>query len=83
MNAGPAGSGVAVPKCVCHDEPMLFNGDRRYRAGGFWYCRIKHRRRGAVRYATNFKYRAEQGMRTRRNKALVRRRERQLRRAES
>lgn len=35
--------------CSCHNEPMYWNIDSRYRAGGFWQCRAKRRERNARR----------------------------------
>lgn len=41
-----------APACKCHDYPMLFNVDTRYRAGGFWRCTIKQRERSRILYHT-------------------------------
>ena len=45
MNDLDASPGDRVPVCECHDEPMLWNKDARKRAGGFWRCRIKTRKK--------------------------------------
>ena len=35
--------------CACHDKPMHFSKDKRYRRGGFWQCSEKRRERNAKR----------------------------------
>lgn len=32
-----------TPICKCHGEPAKWTKDNRYRAGGYWRCRMKHR----------------------------------------
>lgn len=39
-----------TPFCECHGEPMLWNKDVRYSAGGFWRCRPKDRARQQAIY---------------------------------
>lgn len=39
-----------APLCKCHNEPLLWNRDQRYRAGGFWKCRIHRRKIDKDRY---------------------------------
>lgn len=66
------------PKCKCHGEPSLWHPDARYKAEGFWYCRVKNREANkkwsdnlhGVAYARRL-------MRQRRWKAIDRRRRRE------
>ena len=36
--------------CACHGQEMYWNPDSRYRKGGFWACRVKHRESARRRY---------------------------------
>ena len=69
--------------CVCHDEPMYWIKDPRYRAGGFWACAVKRRAtmRSYYHERQAFVVRGRKRLNARRSKALKRRRERQLREA--
>jgi hypothetical protein len=40
-----------TPLCTCHGEPMAWNTSARYRAGGFWRCRIRKQKKDRVAYA--------------------------------
>lgn len=42
-----------APVCGCHNAPMLFRKDSRYRRGGFYYCRIKNLQRCRASYEKN------------------------------
>jgi hypothetical protein len=49
-----AGAKKGLPdlkQCECHGVEMLWNPDVRYRAGGFWRCRIRTQDRRRARYA--------------------------------
>lgn len=35
-------TGNDAKRCECHGEPMCWARDHRYRAGGFWRCRVRH-----------------------------------------
>jgi hypothetical protein len=59
--------------CACHDEPAYWNKDKRYKAGGFWYCAVKQREKVLCRYEnlTGLEY-AHHRLRNRRVLALRR-----------
>lgn len=36
-----AKTGDSPERCTCHDEPMFWQRDSRYHAGGFYRCRVR------------------------------------------
>lgn len=66
-----------VTTCACHGEELLWHRDSRYRAGGFWYCRITHQERARAKYdALDGVAYNQLLLRHRRHKALDRQRQR-------
>jgi hypothetical protein len=65
--------GISKPDCECHGEPMYWNTDARYTAGGYWRCPVRAKAKERDRYA-NMSGVAYNRMllRHRRNKALKR-----------
>ena len=51
------------PSCDCHGVPMLWNKDPRYRAGGYWKCRIHKAESQRRAYAENPEVRLNQQLR--------------------
>jgi hypothetical protein len=48
--------------CACHGLPAAWMPDSRYRAGGWWRCRVKHRDRERTRYDRDPVHRIEKLM---------------------
>ena len=49
--------------CPCHGQEMYWNPDRRYKKGGFWACRVKHRESARRRYAESPEVRLDRQLR--------------------
>ena len=52
-----------APLCPCHSVLMLWNKDSRYRAGGYWKCRIRKSESQMRRYAESPEVRLNQQLR--------------------
>lgn len=78
-----------TPLCECHGVPMYWHKKKDMRAGGLWRCREKRKPLDAKRWQSYYHERMPATvripwrLRARRSKALIRRRERHQRRAES